>query len=412
MSNLMQARTMPATVAALVIAAAGGAASAQVALPPVAGPSVPVNTTWVGGYNVGPVPAGSYSSYLIITNWDGSTITANQWSNEARASLHSAPLSGTPGNGAGGPTGSGTIHIATPSGAIGSAGNFDAVNNMFWFGNLANPINSVGSTDLYLSQRQTFSGVPSVTWSNMRVVLNPTITDDRTLNGLATPGAVTNLGTLAVGNTNLTIPVTNTSTGADGFSWFRFQVGSNVSAADAFDLFTSPGATGSVDTRLTLFRNTGTGLVPVASTDDMTGTLQAGLTFGSSDNTALGRSTYDSVSPGWFNGRGGTLGLPNLAGFDYFAGVPGAATLSAGTDYFLALSHFAGTTPAASLAGGTVLNMDELGVTLTGTVTIAMGNPTTALGTDQAVLNIRSIPAPGAFAILGLGGLVATRRRR
>lgn len=401
------------SVAALVVAAAGGVASAQIALPAVPGPTGPINTTWSGGYNLGTAPAGVYSSYLIIANYNGSSVPADQWSNEARASLHGGPLSGTPGTAAAGPTGSGTVHIATPAAAIGSAGNINPVSNMFWFGNMTNNFNSDGSNSLYLSHRQTFNATGDASWSNMRVVLNPTITNSRTVNGIAAPGVVSDLGTLGVGTTNLSLPVNNPSTGAGGFSWFRFQVDSAVNASNAFDIFTTPGAVGTSDTRLTLFRNTGTGLVPVASTDDMTGTLQAGLSFGSSDPTTFDRGTYDSVSPGWFNGRGGTLALANMAGLEYFANAPGTATLSASNEYFLAVSHFSGTAPTATLAGGgTLLNGDELGVTLTGTVTAGLGNPTTAMGIDNVVVNFRSIPSPGALALMAVGGLIANRRRR
>jgi hypothetical protein len=403
-----------ALVAVLVAGSAVSVASAQVALPAVPGPSAPVTTTWSGGYNLGPVPAGTYSSYLIITNWNGSTSTANQWSSEARASLHGGPLGPTPGTAGTGPAGSGTIHVATPSAAFGSANSFIVQTNMFWFGNMTTAFNSDGTNNLYLSHRQTFLGPgPHVSWSNMRVVLNPTVTNSRTVNGIAAPSTVTDLGTLAVGSTSLTLPVNNTSTGAAGISWFRFQVSSNVDPSSAFDIFTTPGSGGTTDPRLTLFRNTGTGLVPVASTDDMTGTLQAGLTFGSSDPTALGRNTYDSVSPGWFNGRGGTLSLPNLDGLGYFSGVAGLATLASTNEYFLAVSHFAGSAPSAALVGGgTTLDANELGVTLTGTVNIGLGNPTTALGTDNVLLNFRSLPTPGAMTLLGLGGLMAARRRR
>ncbi|MBX3386980.1 MAG: PEP-CTERM sorting domain-containing protein [Phycisphaeraceae bacterium] len=398
---------------------AAGVASAQVALPAVPGPSAGVTTTWSGGYNLGPVPAGSYTSALVITNWDGSTAAANQWSSEARASLHGAALSGTPGTGSLGPSGSGTVHYNAPGAAVGSAGNINAVNNIFWFGNMGTAFNSDGTNDLYLSHRQTFNGVPAVTWSNMRVVLNPTVTNGRTLGtGVTAPGTFSDLGTLAVGNTNLTLPVNNTSTGAAGISWFRFQVNSNVDASSAFDIFSSDGPNGvNFDTRVSLFRNTGSGLFPVASTDDMNGATNrhGGVTFGSSDPTALGRDMYEpATAPGFLNGRGGTLTLAAMDGFGYFANTPGAGTLSAGTEYFLAVSHWSTTAPTATLVGGgTALNMDELGVTLTGTVNAGIGaGSATALGTDNVLINFRSIPTPGAMALLGLGGLVAARRRR
>ncbi len=404
-----------AAAAVLVAGSAVSAASAQVALPAVTGPSAGVTTTWSGGYNLGQVPAGSYSSYMIVADWSGLSSPGNQWSNQARAALHGGPLGGTPGTGAGGPAGSGTIYAATPWAAIGSASSISPVQNMVWVGNMATNFNSDGTNNLYLSHRQTFDGFFGLyaQWRNMRVVLNPTVTNSRTVNGIAAPATVSDLGTLNVGSTNLTLPVNNTSTGAGGISWFRFQVDSNVGTSSAFDIFTTPGSAGFVDTRLTLFRNTGTGLVPVASTDDMTGTLQAGLTFGSADPTSLSRDTYDSVSPGWFNGRGGTTELPNMQGFDYFSGIAGLATLTSTSEYFLAVSHLSGADPNADLVGnGAALHANGLGVTLTGTVNVSMNYPVAAMGNDRVLLNFRSIPTPGAMALLGLGGLMAARRRR
>ncbi|HMP02708.1 MAG TPA: PEP-CTERM sorting domain-containing protein [Gemmatales bacterium] len=389
---------------------------AQHPFAPIPGPSGGVTTTWSGGYNLGTAPAGTYSSYLIITNWGPSTALNDQWSNEARASLHGSPLDAAPGTGTGGPANSGTIHIATPGAATGSASNINAVTNMFWFGSLSSPFVSTGANNLFLSHRQTFNSAGDVTWQNMRVVLDPNVTNNRTVNGIAAPAAFTDLGTLQVGNTNLTFAVDNPNTGAAGFNWYRFQVDANVDASTAFDIFTTPGATGTLDTRLTLFRNSATGLIPVASTDDMSGTLHAGLTFGSSDDTAFLRDTYDAISPGWFNGRGGTLALVNLNGLGYFSGVPGAATLSDSLEYFLAVSHFSGTAPTAPLTGGgTLLDLDELGVTLTGTVNIGLGNPGTAMGDGNVTLNFRSIPEPTSLALLAAamsGGAFFVRRRR
>ncbi|HMP16686.1 MAG TPA: hypothetical protein PKD72_06675 [Gemmatales bacterium] len=374
---------------------------AQYAYAPIPGPTGPVNTTWSGGYNLGTAPAGTYNSYLVITDWGPSTVANDQWSNEARASLHGSALGALPGTAAAGPAGSGTIHMATPVAAFGSANNINAVTNMFWFGDFSTNFVSTGSNDLYLSHRQTFGATGDVTWQNLRVVLNPNVTNARTVNGIPAPTNFTDLGTLQVNNTNLSFAVDNTATGADGFSWFRFQVSQNVNTSNAFDIFTTPGATGSLDTRLTLFRNSGTGLIPVASTDDMTATLQAGLTFGSGDPTDFGRPTYDSISPGWFNGRGGTLALPNLTGLGYFSASPGLATLSDSLEYFLAVSHFSNTAPTAPLTGGgTFLDADELGVTLTGTVNIGLNNPTVAMGEGNVTLNFVSVPEPTSVALV------------
>jgi hypothetical protein len=396
---------------------AAGLASAQVALTPVAGPST-VGGDWSGGFNLGPVQAGNYSSYLIITNWGAGG--GDPWSLEDRASLHGGPLGPIPGTSTLGPAGSGTVYAATAAAATGSANSGAAVNNMFWFGGLAaGGFSSDGTTDLYLSHRRTFTagGTTSIL-SNMRVVLDPTVTDSRTLVGFSGPSAFTDLGQLSVGGTNQTIAVNNTATGPAGISWFRFTVNADVNSSNAFDAYTTPGPDGSLDTRLSVFRMTDNGLVPVASTDDMpSGALQGGVTFGSADTTAFGRDEYNTpaAAAGFFNGRGGISTLPAMAGFGYFAGTPGAATLMAGTEYFLAVSHFTGSLPAAALTGGgTFLSADELGVTLTGTVTASLPatGPGTALGEGNVLLNIRSIPAPGAIALLGFAGLVGSRRRR
>ena len=410
-------RTMFSFVALGAALGAAGSASAQVALPTVAGPSAGVGTTWSGGYNLGPVQAGNYSSFLIITDWGGSMI--DQWSNEARAALHGGPLSATPGTGGGGPSGSGTNFTPFTAAFTGSTNTANAVNNMFWFGNLANPFVSNGATDIYLSHRQTFAAVGDAQWSNMRVVLDPTVTNNRTLVGFSGPSAFTDLGQLSVGGTNQTIAVNNTATGPAGISWFRFTVNADVNSSNAFDIFASDGPNATnFDSRLSVFRMTDNGLVPVASTDDMNGGVnrQGGVTFGSADTEAFGRDEYaPATAANFFDGRGGTLTLANMSGFNYFANTPGAATLAAGTEYFIALSWWSGSGPLAALTGGaTVLNEDQLGVSLTGTVTASLpvAGPGTALGEGNVLLNIRSIPAPGAIALLGLAGLVGSRRRR
>jgi hypothetical protein len=397
---------------------AAGLASAQVALTPVAGPSDPTTTTWSGGYNLGPVVAGSYNSYLIITDWGGSTNFS--WSSEARASLHGSALGPLPGTGTGGPSGSGTIFAATSGAASNSFSSTAAVNNIFWLGNLGTNFESDGTSDLFLSHRSTFGTTGGAQWSNMRVVLNPRVTtvSEPTLFGLSTPAAFTDLGQLSVGSTNQTIAVNNTATGPAGTSWFRFTVNADVNSSNAFDIFASDGPNATnFDTRLSIFRMTDSGLAPVASTDDMNGATnrQGGVTFGSEDTEAFGRDEYaPATAANFFNGRGGTLALPGMASVGgYFASTPGAATLTAGTEYFVALSFWSGTLPGAIAGAANFLDADELGVTsYTDAVRITLGSSGTALGEGNVLLNIRSIPAPGAIALLGLAGLVGSRRRR
>lgn len=404
------------TLGALVTMASLGYAQHQYG---PAGPINDVGTTWTGGLALGTSPSGTYSSYLVVTDWGGSSPANDQWSSEARFSLHGGPLSGAPGTGAGGPAGSGTIHVAVASTAVGSANNVNSQTDMFWFGNFANAYTSDGSNDLYFSARQTFAGGGQADWSNIRVVLNPNVNDTRTLNGLAGPANFTDLGTLIVGNTAMNMAVDNTNTGEDGASWFRFQVDKNVGPDRAFDIFTSGvagGANQNFDTRVTLWRTTASGLIPVAGTDDMGGTngLHGGVTFGSSDPNGLRRNEYNSNHPLFFNGRGGTQTLAN-APLDYYANNAGAGRLFASEEYFLRVSHFSGTAFTSSiLGGGTTLGGDGVSVNLVGDVTFGAGNPTTAMGIGNVQLNFYSIPEPSSALLLTglLGAMISIRRRK
>jgi hypothetical protein len=375
---------------------------------PIAGPTPALTTTWSGGYNLGTSTAGNYTSYFVAIDWLGSTALANQWSNEARASLHSGVLGATPGTLTTGPAGSSTIHLAKTVSATGSAGNINPVNNIRWNGNFGTSFVSTGANNLYFSHRQSFNATPtSATWGNMRVVLNPNIISSTVLGaGLAAPGTFTNLGALTVNQTSLDLAANNTNTGAAGINWYRFTVDKNVDPSNAFDMYTS----GALDTRLTLFHNTGSGLFAVESNDDTIG-LNAALTFGSSDPTAHQRD-YGTGSA-LFNGRGGNLAIANLAGLGYFANTAGAATLSDTNEYFLALSHFSGTAPSATLTT-TGFAINPTNVTISSSVNMAMGNPTTALGTGVVSLHFRSLPEPGSAVMLGsllVTGMIFRRRR-
>jgi hypothetical protein len=398
---------LPTLIVGLALGLTSNVLAQQYNFAPIAGPTAAANTTWLGGYNLGTSTANTYTTYFIAADYIGSTAAADQWSNEARVSLHGSALGATPGTSSAGPAGSGTIHFASGS-ATGSAGNINPVANMYWTGTLGSSFVSTGANDLYLSHRQTFSATTPVNGlSNIRVVLNPNITSGTVLGtGVAVPSTYTDLGTLVVGATSLDIAASNSNTGAAGFNWYRFQVDSNVnSLSNVFDMYTQ----GASDTRLTLFRNVpGQGLFAVASTDDIPSSgFQAGLTFGSS-NTTQDTRPYLFTGSTFFNGQGGNTTLAALSPFGYFANTAGAATLSAGTEYFVALSQFSGSAPFTTTVSG--ITISPTSVNIGSTINMGLGNPTVALG--STTFSIRSVPEPSALILVALAGIAGYRRRR
>lgn len=407
-------------MAVVVAMGSNAVATAQQHVFAPVGPTGALDTTWAGGpnfagpFNLGNAPTGTWTSAFIAIDYTGSSAAADQWSNEARTALHSAAWDNflnLPGSSANGPANAGTVYWAASGAASGSAANTAARNDLYWsVANLSNSIVSDGNQAVFLSSRQTYGGGgASATHANIRVVLNPNIRQSGLGTGLALPSAFTDMGTFAVGNTSVDVTINNTQTGADGISWLRFQVNQDVTADHAFDLFTGAGATGTTDPRVTLFRNTATGLFAVASTDDM-GTVQAGLTFGSDDIAGFSRDTY-GVAAGdaaFFNGRGGTLELAALNDFGYYSGTAGNARLMAGEEYFLAVSHWSGTAPFVTNSGLEITN-DEV---ILGALNMGIGNPGTALGEGNVVLSFRSVPEPGSLAFVAIAGASVLFRRR
>jgi hypothetical protein len=127
--------------------------------------------------NPDPIPAGEYVWYSISLNWDGSTATANQWSNEARvvlADVDSVPPASTtvpaPAVIYAGGNASNRGGVAAPNGQT----NITA-RAIGWKGPMS--VNYVtdgtGTAGLYVYVRQTFSSGtnPGVTWSNLTISL-------------------------------------------------------------------------------------------------------------------------------------------------------------------------------------------------------------------------------------------------
>lgn len=266
---------------------------------------------------------------------------------------------------------------------------------------------SAGS-HLAFNYQQRFFGA-TASWNNTRVVLDPIINDNRTRAGLAVPTSFTNLGTLTVGQTSL-----NLNTGpASARVWYRFSVNADVTnvAQNAFDIFTA-GTTG-FDPRITLFRQTSSGLLPVADTDEShPGSRNAALSFGSGDATSNGRFTYPASAPsGFFVGQGGNVAAPTGYESGYYANTLGAASLRAGETYWLGVQYW-GSQITSSLANESVsLGLDGISANFSGNYNLSWteipNNPVANMA-----ISFRSIPSPGVLAIVVVGGVWSSRRRR
>jgi hypothetical protein len=390
-------------VAAATLAATAGSAMAQHAFP-VFNPAPSAVTNVWSSHNLGAAPAGSYSTYLVMLDWFN-IAPGNGWSNEARSTLSSTPANANtlttpsyadPAN---------VVYGNNLTAPIGSVASIADRANIYWTGNLANPY--AGGTDFHLNFRQSFNST-NMNWENVRVVLDPIINTTTDRNHFAVPTAFTDLGTQSVGGTNLSV---NVPAGAG--AWFRFGVDANVNnaAGNAFDMFTS----GGVDTRMHVFRESANGLVPIATTDDIGAfggsptNFNGAASFGSDDADSNGRDTYGVSGVGGpfdFDGRGGR-DLP--ANIPSLTNTPGAGSLDVGESYWVWVGFWSGTALGVSQS-----NI----VSQSGAVTFDITNKFTEnfndVGSQHAgfTLELRSIPTPGAFALLGLGGLVATRRRR
>lgn len=350
-------------------------------------------TTAVQGLALGNA-ANPANTYLISTNW--SAISGSPYSSEARVGLN------------GDPSGTGTTYL--PSGAFANGVAENGTSSTIWsYGTLSSPI--AAGAPLALRYNQSFAGSNAL-WANTRVVLNPTINDTATRAGLAAPTTFTDLGTLSIGTTNLSVASPNTTTGATGRNWYRFSVSSNVSSTlgNALDIFASNAG----DSGLVIFRQTANGLIPIAEGDDIAAAANRspGVSFGSADPTSNGRAGYAPVGNAtYFRGQGGDRGP--VAGYQngFFSGAAGTATLLTGETYFIGLSNYSPYLTSTLTGGAATLGVDGISVNVTGAYALNWGNPTASLG-SAATLEIRSVPTPGAAALLGLGGLAIARRRR
>jgi hypothetical protein len=380
----------------------------------------PLGSTWSGGVNLGAAPSGTYSTYLIATDW--STVgSGSDTSTQTRFALHTGALAANPGSNVTGPSGSGSIVAYRQYNAVGALNTQTDRTRMFWYGRVGQPqvrqtYTPSGTDPLYLSW-QTGVAVPGNGGvSNTRVTLNPRVTDTRTFVGRPAPTSFIDLGTLNTGDVSIDLPVSGSS-GLGGERWARFSLTGDVSNAlsNTFDVFTRTNVGRGVG-GLILWRETAAGLIPVSSTSTLdTGPngIATGLTFGSANTSAFGRPYGANFNPTYFDGRGGEGWVlePWLEPPGFVGGTPGAApaglaSLSAGQTYWLTIGPVVWT----SNNGTTItLDPDGAGVTVGGNVIYSSGVSTRSFG---STVFIRSVPAPSALALLGIAAVSSRRRDR
>jgi hypothetical protein len=286
----------------------------------------------------------------------------------------------------------------TGTGPVGGGSFSTTTSNLYWTGALSGGYTG-GTNPMFLNYRQSFSGT-NANWSNVRLILNPVNNVVTNNVGAAAPGSFNELGNITPGGAPSTPNYINTniagSTNAQTpVQWYHFNLTNAIGAANALDIdtFGTGAAPGGVDTRLILWQVTANGLVPVGNNDD--------IASGSYNNAS--RLSFGNTSP-TFGSQGNSEDRGYGNPFTY-TGADGAA-LAAGS-YFISVSYYQNN---AVLTNSTTSVVTGVGIDSVTTATYSMG--TTAATYGDFLLNIRAIPTPGAAALLGLGGLVASRRRR
>lgn len=342
-----------------------------------------VGTTWnnidLVTFNGGSVPVDTYIGYNVVYNWTklpGVGGGTYQYNSEASMAFTSAPVTGSSST----LTGGGTLYTAqqnvSTAAAPGAGGSYPysaavssattKTNNQFYGGFSTN---YAGGTDpLYFNFRQRFDSTGSgqnASWSNISITLRTSLTTPTP--PPATPPTVDyDFGALPGSFPNV---VMSPDIALDGASkkvaWFKFTAASAMAAHDIFSMgSTILGSLGGVgDTVMGLYNSTG-GLV------------------GSNDDYSYPAAPWSRIGVGTGSGHDPDGDGP-LSAF----GSGSLSSLAAG-DYYVALTGY-----ASGYSFGP-------GFDVTGT------------NTNAGTVKLNIVPTPSTMALLGLGGLVATRRRR
>jgi hypothetical protein len=426
-------------------AAITGSASAQLFDSGVIGNINSPIGNWATANNLSTVvPAGNYRRYLVVTEWGNSNTVGDQWSSEARVFLGlGAANTGGAGSAPTNPVASQRITTsyaaATSSLGSGSDGNTNTNRFQAWTGTMLGTGTGIGNfaapTRVFVGAGQLFTNPATeanARWNNVRVIFNyntfstvagAAVTNTVPFAPLAIPSTFTDLGTLgSVGRTSYTWSTTTSAP----LAWFRFQLGSSLSSIPGglLDMDTAA-VTGQTqgDTALTLFRVGSSGglelLGPVSQYVRSASTTAPGIRF-ADDDSGPGNSsllTFGDSNPAAIVGS--TARAYGISGGDSSVVFNGRNGDLAAGEYFVAATYWqtsVGTASSTTTTGGAFTDITGLGdyrlsngnsVT---TITEFFGVSPTALAGQT--FSLAFVPTPGAAALLGLGGLLAARRRR
>ncbi len=431
-----------ATGAAVAVA---GAASAQLFDSGVIGNINSPIGNWATVNNLSTVvPAGNYNRYLVVTQWGNSNTVGDQWSSEARVFLGlGAANTGGAGSAPTNPVASQRItsSYAAATNSLGSGSSGTAGPRLqVWTGTMLGTGTGIGNfaapTRVFVGAGQEFTN-PATTanarWNNVRVIFNyntfstvagAAVTNTVPFAPLAIPSAFTDLGTLgSAGRTSYTWSTSNNAPVA----WFRFELGSSLSSTPGglLDMDTAA-VTGQTqgDSALTLFRVGTSGglelLGPISQYTRSTSTMVPGVRF-ADDDSGPGNSsllTFGDSNPAAIVGS--TARAYGISGGDSSVVFNGRNGDLAAGEYFVAATHYqtgVETASSTALSPGTFTDITGLGdyrlTTGASVTTVVEGfGISTILITTPQTFSLAFVPTPGAAALLGLGGLLAARRRR
>lgn len=407
------------------------------------GSTAPINN-WATVNNLSTVvPAGNYTRYLVVTEWGNTNTVGGQWSNEARVFLGlGAANTGAAGSAPTNPVASQriTTSYAAATNSLGSGSSGTAGPRLqVWTGTMLGTGTGIGNfaapTTVYVGAGQTFTNVATsanARWNNVRVIFNyntfstvagTAVTNTVPFAPLAIPSTFTDLGSLgSAGRTSYTW----STSGAAPVAWFRFQLSSSLSSIPGglLDIDTAAVTNQTQeDSSLTLFRVGSSGglelLGPISQYAPSTLTTAPLVRFADDDSGPGSSSllTYGDSNPAATVGT--TARAYGIAGTDtsvVFNGRNG--DLAAGV-YFVAAAHFLTGVRTSSSTVSTPGTFTDItgsgdyrlttGASVT-TITEGFGVSTTFLANQT--FSLAFVPTPGAAALLGLGGLLAARRRR
>lgn len=408
------------------------------------GSTAPINN-WATVNNLSTVvPAGNYTRYLVVTEWGNTNTVGGQWSSEARVFLGlGAANTGAAGSAPTNPVASQriTTSYASAVNSLGSGSTGTAGPRLqVWTGTMLGTGTGIGNfaapTTVYVGAGQTFTNPATsanARWNNVRVIFNyntfstvagTAVTNTVPFAPLAIPSTFTDLGSLgSAGRTSYTW----STSGAAPVAWFRFQLGSSLSSIPGGLLDIDTAAVTSQtqgDSSLTLFRVGSSGglelLGPISQYARSTSTTAPGIRF-ADDDSGPGNSSLltfgDSNPAPTVGSTARAYGLPSTS-LDTVVFNGRNGDLAAGV-YFVAAAYNqtgVGTSSSTVSTPGTFTDITgsgdyrlTTGASVT-TITEGFGVSTTFLANQT--FSLAFVPTPGAAALLGLGGLIAARRRR